>query len=65
VRGLSPPSSVERLRHYLAWLVERGEPVRGISIDTVVDVDRGEDVALAETLAATGSAAAPAKDEAV
>lgn len=66
VRGLSPPSHVGRLRHYLAWLVERGEPVRGISIDTVVDVDRGEDVALAETLAATGSAAAPAaKDEAI
>ena len=65
VRGLSAPGHVGRLRHYLAWLVERGETVRGISIDMVVDVDRGEDVALAETLAATGSTAARAKGEAV
>ena len=55
VRGLAAPSTIGRLREYLAWLVERGEAVRGISIATVVDVDRGEDVALAETLAASGS----------
>ncbi|HKF44951.1 MAG TPA: HAD-IA family hydrolase [Thermoanaerobaculia bacterium] len=60
VRALPPPRGIGRLREYLAWLVERGEPVRGLSIATVVDVDRGEDVALAETLAASG-AAAPAQ----
>jgi putative hydrolase of the HAD superfamily len=65
VRRLSPPGRIGRLRDYLTWLVERGEAVRGISIDMVVDVDRGEDVDLAETLAATGSAAVPAKDDAV
>ena len=43
-----------RLRDFLAWLVERGEPVYGLSIPVVVDVDRGEDVALAEALAAGG-----------
>jgi NDP-sugar pyrophosphorylase family protein len=56
VRGLHAPPAIGRLREYLAWLVERGEPVRALSIDTVVDVDRGEDVALAESLAASGAA---------
>lgn len=40
-----------RLRDFLAWLVARGEPVYGLSIPVVVDVDRAEDVALAEALA--------------
>jgi hypothetical protein len=31
--------------------VERGEPVYGLSIPAVVDVDRAEDVKLAEALA--------------
>lgn len=53
VRALPPPPGIGRLREYLAWLVDRGEAVRGISMEKVVDVDRGEDVALAETLAAT------------
>ena len=55
VRALPAPQTVGRLREYLAWLIERGEPVRGISIDTVVDVDRGLDIALAESLAAGGA----------
>jgi NDP-sugar pyrophosphorylase family protein len=52
VRTLSAPAALGRLREYLAWLVERGETVRGISIEEVVDVDRATDIALAESLAA-------------
>jgi NDP-sugar pyrophosphorylase family protein len=40
-----------RLREYLGWLVTSGEPMYGEIIETVVDVDRGEDVASAEALA--------------
>jgi NDP-sugar pyrophosphorylase family protein len=40
-----------RLRDYLAWLWRSGEPLYGEIIETVVDVDRGEDVASAEALA--------------
>lgn len=50
-RGLPAPPTLVRLREYLAWLVERGETVRGISIEEVVDVDRASDIALAEALA--------------
>jgi NDP-sugar pyrophosphorylase family protein len=51
VRGLSIPQGFTRLRDFLTWLVASGEPVFGIPIQTVVDVDRGEDVLLAEALA--------------
>lgn len=51
IRSLSPPASLERLRDFLVWLFNRGEPLYGISIPTVVDVDRSADVALAEALA--------------
>jgi NDP-sugar pyrophosphorylase family protein len=40
-----------RLREYLEWLRASGEPMYGEVIETVVDVDRAEDVALAESLA--------------
>jgi len=40
-----------RLRDYLGWLLGQGEPMYGEIIETVVDVDRGEDVASAEALA--------------
>jgi NDP-sugar pyrophosphorylase family protein len=40
-----------RLRDYLAWLHGSGEPLYGEIIETVVDVDRGLDVATAEALA--------------
>jgi FMN phosphatase YigB (HAD superfamily)/GTP:adenosylcobinamide-phosphate guanylyltransferase len=53
VRALAPPPGIGRLREFLSWLVDRGEPVAAISMEKVVDVDRGEDVALAESLAAT------------
>ena len=51
VRRLSVPQGFTRLRDFLTWLVASGEPVFGIPIQTVVDVDRGEDVLLAEAVA--------------
>jgi NDP-sugar pyrophosphorylase family protein len=49
-RALAPPPGLARLRDYLGWLAER-QPLYAEVIDTVVDVDRPDDVALAETLA--------------
>ena len=49
------PADLPRLRDYLAWLVQNGEPVRAIEIPKVVDVDRAADVAAAESLAALRS----------
>ena len=49
-RRLAPPGSLGRLREYLAWLCESGEPLRAVSIAKAVDVDRPEDVRLAEEL---------------
>ena len=51
-RRLEPPAQLGRLREYLQWLLETGEPMYGEVIETVVDVDRAEDIALAEALAA-------------
>ena len=48
-RATAPPADLARLRDYLAWLAER-QPLYAEVIDTVVDVDRPDDVALAETL---------------
>jgi NDP-sugar pyrophosphorylase family protein len=48
----APP--LGRLREYLGWLHGSGEPMYGEVIETVVDVDRGEDVAAAEALARAG-----------
>jgi len=45
----SPP--LGRLREFLAWLLEQGEPLYAETIETVVDVDQPSDVALAEALA--------------
>lgn len=42
------PSTLGRLRDFLAWLVDRGVPVYGVVIDQVIDVDRAEDLHLAE-----------------
>jgi NDP-sugar pyrophosphorylase family protein len=53
VRQLSVPKELNRLRDFLGWLVTIGEPVFGTPIETVVDVDRGEDVPLAEALTST------------
>lgn len=54
VRRLSPPPEAHRLRDFLAWLLRRGEAIYGVSLPAVVDVDRAEDVALAEALAQHG-----------
>jgi NDP-sugar pyrophosphorylase family protein len=51
VRALEPPPELGRLRDFLRWLVLHGEPLYGVAISEVVDVDRGEDVELAEALA--------------
>jgi NDP-sugar pyrophosphorylase family protein len=50
VRRLTPPRELGRLRDLLAWLHRQGYPLYGEVIPTVVDVDRAEDVALAEAL---------------
>jgi NDP-sugar pyrophosphorylase family protein len=51
LRRQPPPPGLGRLRDFLAWLVECGEGVYAETIETVVDVDRSSDVALAEALA--------------
>jgi NDP-sugar pyrophosphorylase family protein len=51
VRRLSPPRDLASLREFLAWLVDQGEPVDGVVLPRVVDVDRPEDVLLAEAWA--------------
>jgi len=51
VRALAPPPGLERLRDFLTWLARSGAPMYGEIIEQVVDVDRAEDVALAEALA--------------
>jgi len=49
-RAARPPAGQGRLRDYLQWLVTQA-PLYGEVIERVVDVDRPEDVALAEALA--------------
>jgi hypothetical protein len=50
-RRLAPAQELGRLREYLGWLHESGEPLYGEIIEAVVDVDRALDVASAEALA--------------
>ena len=38
----------ERLREYLGWLVADGQPVYGVALPRVFDIDRARDVAAAE-----------------
>jgi len=54
VRTIAPPAGLGRLREFLQWLVRSGVPTYGEVIEQVVDVDRADDVALAETLALAG-----------
>jgi NDP-sugar pyrophosphorylase family protein len=54
VRMLTPPAGLGRLRDFLKWLARSGAPLYGEVIEQVVDVDRADDVALAETLALAG-----------
>lgn len=44
------PFTLGRLRDFLGWLVDRSIPVYGVVIDQVIDVDRAEDLQLAEAL---------------
>ena len=46
------PPELSRLREYLVWLHASGERLAGVVLDKVVDVDRAEDVALAEAMLA-------------
>jgi len=50
-RRIESAPALGRLREYLGWLRASGEPMFGEIIETVVDVDRREDVASAEALA--------------
>lgn len=52
IRRMARPLALPRLRDFLGWLVAQGEPVYAEVIDTVVDVDRPEDIAMAELLIA-------------
>lgn len=54
VRRMRIPESLERLRDFLAWLCKSGEPMQAIEIAKVVDVDRPEDLEIAEELARGG-----------
>ncbi len=45
-----PPPGPGSLREFLGWLVDQEDAVYAAVIQTVVDVDRAEDVALAEAL---------------
>jgi NDP-sugar pyrophosphorylase family protein len=48
-RGLAPPpSDFARLRDYLGWLVEQGQPVYGVVLPLVFDIDRAQDIEAAE-----------------
>ena len=51
VRRMGIPSSLGRLRDFLAWLSSEDHPIEAVEIEKVVDVDRPEDVAAAEELA--------------
>ncbi len=52
VRRLAIPSELGRLRDFLVWLAKSGEPIEAVDIPKVVDVDRAEDLAVAEEMAA-------------
>jgi len=54
LRRSAVPPELGRLREYLAWLFQSGEAMYGEVVERVVDVDRAEDVALAESLASKG-----------
>ena len=60
VRRATPPSGLGRLREFLGWLHQSGHPMYGEVIPTVVDIDRAEDVAIAEALERHAAIANPA-----
>jgi NDP-sugar pyrophosphorylase family protein len=46
-RAVAPPP-LGRLRDFLQWLLDQGEPIYAETIERVIDVDHASDVALAE-----------------
>jgi NDP-sugar pyrophosphorylase family protein len=56
VRRAAPPAGLGRLRDFLGWLHQSGHAMYGEVIPAVVDVDRAEDVAIAEALERTAEA---------
>ncbi len=54
VRAMRIPNELGRLRDFLAWLAKSGEEIHAVEIPKVVDVDRVEDLAEAQALAALG-----------
>jgi NDP-sugar pyrophosphorylase family protein len=55
VRKMTIPGELGRLRDFLAWLAKSGEEIHAVEIPKVVDVDRVEDLAEAQALAASSS----------
>lgn len=53
---------VERMRGYLAWLLEQACPVDAVEVERIVDVDRAADVPLAETVLGATTFPARASD---
>ena len=54
VRSMTIPGELGRLRDFLAHLARSGEEIHAVEIPKVVDVDRVEDLAEAQALAALG-----------
>jgi NDP-sugar pyrophosphorylase family protein len=52
VRRLGIPPELGRLRDFLGWLAKSGAPIAAVDIPKVVDVDRAEDLAVAQEMAA-------------
>lgn len=46
-----PPASVGALREFLAWLLGQGYWLQGYIVPKMIDVDRPQDIAVAETFA--------------
>ena len=49
-------SGVERMRGFLAFLVDAGHPVRAVSVERIIDVDRRHDLDMARALVGAGAA---------
>jgi NDP-sugar pyrophosphorylase family protein len=49
-RPTEPGTGFARLRDYLGWLVAEQQPVRGIVLPCVFDIDRARDIAAAEAV---------------
>ena len=46
----APDAKFARLRDYLKWLVEEHQPVRGVVLPLVFDIDRARDIEAAEAM---------------